>query len=174
MNEVLKNIKERRSIRKFKPDMPAKEDLEKVIEAGLFAASGMNRQDSIIIAMTNKELRDKLSAANAGVMGKTGIDPFYGAPAVLVVLASKEAPTYIYDGTLTMGNLMLAARSLGLGTVWVHRAKEVFGTDEWKACLKELGIEGEYEGIGHCAIGYPDCDWPAEIARNEGRVFWVE
>lgn len=173
MNEVLKTIKERRSIRKFKPDMPAKEDLEKVVEAGLFAASGMNRQDPIVIAVTNKELRDKLSAANAAVMGKD-IDPFYGAPAVLVVLAAKEAPTYIYDGALTMGNLMLAAKSLGLGTVWVHRAKEEFETEEWKAFLKELGVEGEYEGIGHCAIGYPDCDWPAIIDRKEGRVFWVE
>lgn len=174
MNEVLKTIKERRSIRKFKPDMPAREDLEKIAEAGIYAASGMGRQSPVIIAVTNKEFRDKISAANAAIMGKDdGFDPFYGAPVIFIVLSAKDVPTHVYDGALVMGNLMLAAKSLGLGSIWIHRAKEEFEKDEWKACLKELGVEGEYEGIGHCAIGYADCDLPEAAPRKEGRIIWA-
>ena len=112
-------------------------------------------QSSIIIAITNKETRDKLSKLNAKIMG-ADIDPFYGAPVVLVVLAKKDIPTHVYDGSLVMENLMLAANSLGIGSCWIHRAKEEFETDEGKEILKSLGIEEEYEGIGHCILGYKD------------------
>lgn len=174
MNEVLKTIKERRSIRKFKADMPAKEDIEKVVEAGIYAPSGMGKQSSMVIAVTDKETRDKISAANAAIMGKgADFDPFYGAPVILIVLSSKDVPTHVYDGALTMGSMMLAAKSLGLGSIWIHRAKEEFETDECKAFLKELGVEGEWEGIGHCALGYADCDLPEAAPRKEGRILWV-
>ena len=99
-------------------------------------------------------------------MGTTG-DPFYGAPVVLVVLADKSRPTYLYDGSLVMGNLMLAAHSLGLGSCWIHRAKETFEREEGKAILKELGIEGDYEGIGNCVIGY------AKEPAKEAAPYWV-
>lgn len=173
MNEVIRSLEERRSIRSFKPDMPSKELLEQVIEAGLYAASGMGKQSPIILAITDKKVRDRLSAANAAVMGGTD-DPFYGAPAVLVVLADKSVGTYVYDGSLVMGNLMNAAHSLGLGSIWIHRAKEEFEQPEWKALLKELGVEGEYEGIANCAIGYAACEQPEAAERREGRVYWVE
>lgn len=175
MNEVIKAMKERRSIRKFKAEMPLKADLEQIVEAGLYAANGRGRQAVITIAVTDKELRDKLSAVNNEIMGgPEGNDPFYGAPAILIVLANKEVPTAPYDGSLVMGNLMLAAHSLGLGSIWIHRAKEEFEMPEYQKLLKDLGIEGEWEGIGHCAVGYIDGENPAAAPRNDGRVFWVE
>lgn len=175
MNEVIKAMKERRSIRKFKAEMPSKADLEQIVEAGLYAANGRGRQAVITIAVTDKELRDKLSAVNNEIMGgPEGNDPFYGAPAILIVLANKEVPTAPYDGSLVMGNLMLAAHSLGLGSIWIHRAKEEFEMPEYQKLLKDLGIEGEWEGIGHCAVGYINGENPAAAPRNDGRVFWVE
>ncbi len=175
MNEVIKAMKERRSIRKFKAEMPSKADLEQIVEAGLYAANGRGRQAVITIAVTDKELRDKLSAVNNEIMGgPEGNDPFYGAPAILIVLANKEMPTAPYDGSLVMGNLMLAAHSLGLGSIWIHRAKEEFEMPEYQKLLKDLGIEGEWEGISHCAVGYIDGENPAAAPRNDGRVFWVE
>lgn len=175
MNEIMKAIKERRSIRKFKPDMPTKEALEQIIEAGLYAASGMGKQTVITIAVTNKEIRDALSEANRSIGGwEEGFDPFYGAPVILIVLADKSSGTRIYDGSLVMGNMMLAAHSLGLGSIWIHRAKEEFETDQWQKLLADLGVEGEWEGIGHCAVGYIDGEIPKAAARKDNRVFWVE
>ena len=164
-----------RCIRKFKPDMPSKEDLNQIIEAGLYAASGMGKQAAIIVAVTNKELRDKLSEMNRRIGGwEKGFDPFYGAPAVLVVLADKNCPTHVYDGSLVMGNMMLEAKALDLGNIWIHRAKEEFELPEYKQLLKDLGVEGEWEGIGHCVVGYADGDLPKAAPRKENRVFWVE
>ena len=175
MNDIINAMKERRSIRKFKPDMPEKADLEQIVEAGLYAASGMGKQAGMIIAVTNKEIRDKLAEANRKIGGwKEGFDPFYGAPVVFVVLADKNAFTYVYDGSLVLGNMMLAAHSLGLGSIWIHRAKEEFEQDEWKQLLSELGVDGDWEGIGHCAVGYIDGDAPAAAPRKDGRVHWVE
>lgn len=174
MSEVLNKMQTRRSIRKFKSDRIPKEVLEKIIDAGTYAASGMNKQVGIIVAVTNKEVRDKLSKANARVMGNEATDPFYGAPVVLVVLASKEARTYVYDGSLVMGNLMLAAHELGIGSCWIHRAKEVFEQPEWQEWLKSIGIEGDYEGVGNCVLGYVDGEYPAVPPRKENRVFYVE
>ena len=174
MSDVLNKIKTRRSIRRFKSDMIPKEILEQIMEAGIYAASGMNTQNTIVVAVTNKEIRDKMSKANAAVMGATDRDPFYGAPVVLVVLANKGRGTIVYDGSLVMGNLMLAAHELGIGSCWIHRAKEVFEQPEWKEWLASLGIEGEYEGIGNCVLGYVDGEYPDVLARKEGRMFFVE
>ena len=175
MNEIIKAMKERRSIRKFKAEMPPKEMIEQVIDAGLYAASGKNEQAVITIAVTNKEFRDKLMKDNRDVGGwAESYDPFYGAPVILIVLGRKSRITYVYDGSLVIGNMMLAAHSLGLGSIWIHRAKEEFETEEYQALLKELGIEGEWEGIGHCALGYMDCELPAPPQRKDGRVYWIE
>ena len=167
MNEIIKAMETRRSIRGYKEDMVPEELIAEVVEAGTYAATGMGRQSPIILAVTNKEVRDRLSKVNAEIMGTTG-DPFYGAPVVLVVLADKSRPTYLYDGSLVMGNLMLAAHSLGLGSCWIHRAKETFEREEGKAILKELGIEGDYEGIGNCVIGY--AKEPAKDAAPKNRL----
>ena len=175
MNETLKAMKERRSNRKFKPDMPKKEDLEQIVEAGLYAANGRGQQATVTVAVTNKEMREKISEINRKTGGwDEGFDPFYGAPVILIVLADKNCRTYIYDGSLVMGNMMLAAHSLGLGSIWIHRAKEEFETEEWRKFLSDLGIEGEWEGIGHCAVGYMDGQLPKAAERKNGRIYWVE
>lgn len=174
MNEIIKAMKERRSIRSFKADMPAKEDIEQIIEAGLYAANARGQQQVITVAVTDKALRDKLMDANRKIGGwNEGFDPFYGAPVILIVLAAADWPNRVYDGSLVMGNMMLAAHSLGLGSIWIHRAKEEFEQEEWKALLKELGVSGEWEGIGHCAVGYAEGDIPAAAPRKDGRVFWA-
>ncbi len=175
MNEVIKAIKERRSIRKFKPDMPEKAELEQIIESSLYAASAKGKQSAIILAVTNKELRDRIAEENRRIGGfPEGFDPFYGAPAVLIVLAEKEWANRVYDGSLVMGNMMLAAHSLGLGSIWIHRAKQEFEEPEYRQLLKDLGVEGEWEGIGHCAVGYIDGEIPQAAERKPNRVFWAE
>ena len=173
MYDLIEKLQKRRSVRNFKPDAVPKEMIEQIIEAGLYAPSGMNRQSPIIIAITAKEERDKLSELNRKIMGSDK-DPFYGAPVVLVVLADKTIPTYIYDGSLVMENLMLAAYDLGLGSCWIHRAKEEFEMPEGKAILAKLGIHGNYEGIGHCILGYTEGIYPEPSPRKEGRVYYIE
>lgn len=175
MNDIIKAMEERRSIRKFKADMPAKEDLEQIIEAGLYAANGMGAQGVIAVAVTNKELRDKISEDNRKIGGwAEGFDPFYGAPAMIIVLGNKEVGTRVFDGSLMMGNMMLAAHSLGLGSIWIHRAQQEFEMDGYKQLLADNGIEGEWEGIAHCAVGYIDGENPAPAPRKENRVFFIE
>ena len=165
-DEALKLIESRRSIRSYKPDMVPDDLINKVIEAGTFAATGGGRQSPIIIAVKDRKTRDKLSKLNADIMGAE-TDPFYGAPVVLIVLADRSSSTYLYDGSLVMGNLMLAAHALGLGSCWIHRAKEEFDRPEGKEILKDLGITGDYEGIGHCILGYIDGDVPEAKPRKE-------
>ena len=172
MNEVIKAIKERRSVKSYKPDAIPTELLDAVLEAGTYAPTGRNRQSPIIIAVTDKTTRDKLAKLNAEIMGFDG-DPFYGAPAVLVVLADRSRSTYLYDGSLVMENLMLAAHSLGLGSCWIHRAKEVFDSDEGKEILASLGIEGDYEGIGNCIIGYTDTPPAERKPRKESYIYKI-
>lgn len=175
MNSIIRSMERRRSIRNFKPDMPAKEELWEIVEAGLFAPSGMNRQSAVTLVVTNRELRDRIAEANRKIGGwPEGFDPFYGAPAILIVLADKSSATGIYDGSLVMGNMMNAAFSLGLGSIWIHRAKEEFELPEYRQLLNDLGVEGEWEGIGHCAVGYMDGELPSPAERKDGRVFWIE
>lgn len=174
MSEVLKEMKERRSIRKYKSEMVPQDVLDKIIEAGLYAASGKGTQNTIIIQVTKKELRDEIAEMNRKIGGwEEGFDPFYGAPAMLIVLAKKDWPTGIYDGSLVMGNLMLAAHDLGIGSCWIHRAKEEFETQWGMELLKSLGIEDEYEGIGHYALGYVDGEYPNTPERKENRVYYI-
>ena len=173
MNEIINAMIERRSCKSFKSDMLPKETIDEIITAGLWAANGRALQTPVIIAVTDKETRDKLSELNAAVMGAES-DPFYNAPVVLIVLAPKEHPNRVYDGSLVMGNLMLAAHSMGVGSCWIHRAKEVMATEEGKAILKAAGLEGEWEGIGNCVIGYPDGPLKEAQKRKDGRVYRVE
>lgn len=173
MNDVIKAMVERRSVRSFKPDMPPKEDIDQIIEAGLYAPNSMGKQATIIVAVTNRELRDKIAADNAHIIGREG-DPFYGAPVILIALADKNWPNRVYDGSLVMGNMLLAAHALGLGGIWIHRARQEFEEPEYQQLLKDLGVEGEWEGIGHCAVGYIDGEMPEPAKRRENRVFRAE
>ena len=172
MNETLKTLMERRSCRSYKSDPVPAEILDQILEAGTFAATGMGKQSPIMIAVTDQKVRDRLSRMNADVMGATN-DPFYGAPTVIVVLADKAVPTYLYDGSLVMGNLMNAAHSLGIASCWIHRAKEEFASEEGKAILKELGIEGDYEGIGHCILGYAAQENKTAAPRKDHYIYRI-
>jgi|GEM_PF-33764 len=174
MDGAKRALLERRSCRDFKPDMVEKDKIEAIVKAGTYAPTGMNRQAPIIIAVTNKEIRDKFMRLNASILGRDG-DPFYGAPVVLIVLVDKNAsPTWSYDGPIVMQNMMLMAHDLGLGSCWIHRAKEEFQSLDGKMLLKALGIEGDYEGVGHCVIGYPASEPMEASERKENYVYWVE
>ena len=174
MNETLKVLESRRSCRSFKPDMIKKEELDAIIKAGTYAANGMGQQSPVIIAVTSKELRDSISEENRKIGGwDEGFDPFYGAPVILIVLADKSMPTYVYDGALVMGNLMNAAESLGVASIWIHRAKEEFNSEFGKKLLEKLGITGDYEGIGHCALGYATQPPKEAASRKEDYVYFA-
>lgn len=174
MSNVFDNMKSRRSIRKYKPDSVPENLIKKIMEAGSYAATGKNWQSPIVIAVTNPRLRDKISDMNRRIGGwEEGFDPFYGAPVILIVLADKSRPTYIYDGSLVMGNMMLEAHELGLGSCWIHRAKEEFESEEGKEILHSLGIEGDYEGIGHLALGYIEGEVPEMKPRKENWVYYA-
>lgn len=175
--EVMNAILERRSCKGYKPDTVPEDVLEQILKAGTYAACGMGRQSPVILAVTDRAMRDRIAALNAAVMGKgPEFDPFYGAPVICVVLADRDIGTYLYDGSLVMGNMMLAARSLGVDSCWIHRAKEVFEGEEGQAILKELGIEGNYEGIGNCILGYKDENIPYRdrAPRKDNYVYYVK
>ena len=175
MSSTLEQMKSRRSIRRYKSDPIPQELMDQILEAGLYAASGMNEQNTIMIQVSDKALRDEISRRNREIGGwGEGFDPFYGAPEMIIVLAKKDWRNRVYDGSLVMGNLMLAAHELGLGSCWIHRAKEEFETEWGKELLRSLGITEEYEGIGHCALGYPDGPLPQAPARKPGRVYCIK
>ena len=172
MNEVIKNILNRRSIRKYKNKDVEEYLIDEILKAGTYAPTGRNSQSPIIIAITNKDIKNKLAKINASVMN-SNFDPFYGAPVVLVVLADKKIPTYLYDGCLVMENMMLAASSLGLGSCFIHRAKEKFETKEGKEILKELGISDDYVGIANMILGYPD-EEKAPSPRKDNYIYKIK
>lgn len=173
MNEALQMLKTRRSVRSYQTKQVEKEVLDQILEAGTYAASGMNKQSAIMIAVQDPEMVQYLSKLNAGIMGTDG-DPFYGAPTVVVVLANRaESYTYLEDGCLVMGNLMNAAASLGVDSCWIHRAKQMFELPEGKELLKQWGIQGDYVGIGNCILGYGAGEKPEAKPRKENYVYRV-
>lgn len=175
MDTLMETIKTRRSNRKYKSDMVPKEIIQQITEAGTYAPTGMNKQSPIIIAVTNQEIRNRIAKTNQEIGGwKEDFDPFYGAPVILAVLADKNWVTRVNDGSLVMGNLMLAAHELGLGSCWIHRAKETFEMTEWKEWLQSLGIEGEYEGIAFCALGYIEGEAPQAAPRKKDWVYFAD
>ena len=173
-NKVIDSLLSRRSIRSYRPEQIRDEELEAILKAGTYAASGRNRQSAIMIAVQDAQTVALLSKMNAEIMG-SNIDPFYGAPTVIVVLADKTVPTHFEDGCLVMGNLMNAAYAVGVDSCWIHRAREEFESEEGKALLREWGVENaeNYVGIGHCILGYRDCEYPAPIPRKENYIYKV-
>ena len=172
MNEIIKAMKERRSIRKYKSEQIKDTELEQILEAGLYAASGRGQQATKLVVVQDKDTIARLSKMNAAVMG-ADTDPFYGAPTVITVFADRERVTCVEDGSLVIGNMMLAAHSIGVDSCWIHRAKEVFDSQEGKELMAEWGVDADYFGVGNCILGYRDCDYPAAPARKEGRIIRV-
>lgn len=173
MGNTLEVIERRISCKKYQDKKVPADIVEKITKAGTFSATGMDKQSPVILVVENKEIRDRISKLNAAVMNAK-YDPFYGAPQVLVVLADKSIPTYIYDGSLVMGNMMIAAEELGVGACWIHRAKEVFDSEEGKQILKDAGLVGDYEGIGNLVIGYQEGEKRVKSPRKDGYVVWVK
>ena len=172
MNNTVSDIMNRRSIRKYKPEQISREELDTVLQAGICAPTVMNRQSPLVIAVQNKEVRDRLSRMNAAVLG-TDSDPFYGAPTVVVVLADANSPHAVQDGSLVMGNLMNAANAIGLGSCWINRAKEMFATEEGKQLLAQWGVEGDVIGVANCILGYPDKN-PAIKPRKPDYIRYID
>lgn len=173
-NECVKNLIERRSVKSYGPDPVTDEELDTILNAASYSPSGMGKQPVIMVAVQSKKVRDQLSRMNAKFMGNADFDPFYGAPTVVVVLADRASYTYLYDGSIVLGNLLNAAHAIGVDSCWIHRAKEEFDSEEGKALLKEWGIEGDYEGIGHCILGHIRGDYPQAKERREGRIIRIK
>ena len=169
--EAMKNLLERRSIRRYKDTQVPDQLLDKVLEAGLYAPTGMNRQNVVMVAVRDKATRDQMMNMNAAVMGSQN-DPFYGAPCVIVVLGDPEIYPVVENGSLVLGNLMNAAHALGLGSCWIHRARQTFETEEGKELLRAWGLKETLVGIGNCILGYPDED-PSPKPRLDGRIIKV-
>ncbi len=171
MNETIKNLIDRRSVRAYSDKQITKEDLDVILEAGKYAPSGMNRQPTVMVVVQKEETLEILRRLNiAAKPGMSSHDPFYGAPTVVVVLVDRRVHTAVEDGSLVMGNLMNAAHSIGVASCWIHRAKETFETEEGKALLKKWGLDENYMGVGNCILGYIDGDYPAAKERKEGFI----
>ena len=170
MNETLKVLKERRSIRKYRPEQVTEQDLNAILEAGTWAPTAKNLQTPVMVAVQDPETIAHMSALNAEIMGKPGTDPFFGAPTVVVVLADGTQSNWLQDGSLVMGNLMTAAAATGVGSCWVNRAMELFDRPEGRALLKRWGLPETLRGVGNCVLGYPDGPAPAPKPRKEG---WI-
>lgn len=168
MNDAMNNLLTRRSVRKYTNEQVPDELLDQVLEAGLYAPSGMNTQNIVMVAVRDKETRDLLSKLNAAVMGSQN-DPFYGAPCVIVVLGNEEKYLAVENGSLVMGNLMNAAHAVGLGSCWIHRAQQVFDGPEGKELLKKWGLPETLKGVGHCILGYA-AESPEAKPRVDGRI----
>ena len=172
MNEATKNLLERRSVRGYKKDLVPADVLDEILEAGKYAPSGMGQQKTLMVVTQDPELVEKLSRMNADVMGAKS-DPFYGAPTVVIVFADSEQGTCVENGSLVMGNLMNAAHAVGVDSCWIHRAREVFDSEEGKALKAEWGVPESYIGIGHCVLGYRSGEYPEAKARKDGFVIRV-
>ena len=173
MANTLDDLKNRRSCRSYQPRQITEEELQQVLEAGMYAPTGRGAQAPVIVVVQDPDTIETLRNMNASILGNPEADPFYGAPTVLIVLADKSCPTYLYDGSCVMDNLLNAAQAVGLGACWIHRAKEEFESAEGKAMLEQWGVQGDYEGIGHCVLGYRADAVPAPAPRKANYVYYV-
>lgn len=173
MNDVIKCLVERRSIKSFQSKMVEDEKINEIVKAGMYAPTAMNLQSPNIIVITNEETKKEIRNKNCEIMGNYNIDPFHNAPVIILVIA-KNTPTAVYDGSCVIDNMLNAAYSLGLGACWIHRAKEEMESDFGKKILAKLRLEGDYVGIGHVAVGYPEGDIPKTKPRKENYVYYIK
>lgn len=169
MKETIKDLLTRRSIRKYKAEQIKNEELDAILECGLYAPTAMGKQSPLVVVAQEPGLVKKLSAMNGAIWGRD-IDPFYGAPTAVLVFAENGNPNSVQDASLVLGNLMNAAHAIGLGSCWINRCKEMFETHEGKQLLKDWGVQGDYDGVGICILGYADGDAPEPKPRREGYI----
>ena len=162
--EFLDLLLTRRSVRAYKPDPVPTALLEEVLRAGTYAPTGGGRQSPVLVAVTDKAARDEISRLNAAVMGKD-TDPYYGAPVLVLALADPASSTWVEDASCALENMMLAAHALGLGSVWVHREREIFDSEAGKALLRAWGLPETLRGVGSIALGYASGHAPAPAPR---------
>ncbi|WP_295625788.1 nitroreductase family protein [uncultured Intestinimonas sp.] len=170
--EVLRCLLTRRSVRAYEPRQITEDELEAVLQAGLYAPCGMGSQKVYFAAVQDKAVRDRLSAMNRAILGSDS-DPYYGAPTIVVVLADPERYTWVEDGSCALTAMMEAAHAVGLGSCWIHRARQMFDSPEEKELLKQWGLPETLQGVGSLALGYPAQEPPAPPARKPGRVVKV-
>jgi nitroreductase len=171
--EALEVLKNRRAIRKFKADQITKEELSAVLEAGTFAPTGAGTQGVQIVAVQTPAYLERVKALNARILGRPGMDPYYGAPTVVLVFETEKCYTRMLDGAAVCTNMVNAAYAAGLGSCWIHRCKEMFETPEGKELLKEWGLPENLTGVSSLALGYADCPQPQAAPRREGYVLIV-
>jgi nitroreductase len=169
MNETMKSLLNRRCIRAYKSAQITDEELNTVLEAGKFAPSGANRQSALLIVVQDADTMRVISRMNQEIAGADS-DPYYGAPTVILALADGTTTTPVEDASLALGNMFNAAYSLGLGSCWVHRTRQMFESDEGKALLEKWGVQGDYIGVGSCTLGYPEGEHPQAAPRKDGFV----
>jgi nitroreductase len=174
MNETLKTLLNRRSIRKYKSEQIKEEDLNAILEAGKYAPSGANQQSALFVVVQDQETLSTIARLNATVVGNPSYNPYYGAPTVILVFGDTRNVTPIEDASLALGNMYNAAYSLGLGSCWVHRTKEMFDNEEGKALLEKWGVKEEFVGVGSCTLGYPDCEHPTPAPRKDNFVINIK
>ena len=170
MNETLRVLRERRSIRKYKAEQITDAELDAILEAGTWAPTGMGKQSPVMVVVQDAETIAYMSGLNAEIQGNPGVDPFYGAPTVVVVLADSTNPNWLKDGSLVMGNLMNAAASLHVGSCWINRAEELFDRPEGKELLKKWGLPENYRGVGNCILGYAEGEPSIPKPRKEDYI----
>lgn len=173
MNEAMRILKERRSIRRYRPEQISREALDAILEAGLYAASAKNLQSTRLVAVQDRAVIDRMAKWNAEIWGREGVDPFFGAPTVVVVLSDSNYPNWLQDGALVMGNLMNAAAATGIGSCWVNRAMETFDRPEGKALLAQWGLTENWRGVGNCVLGYADEPLLHDMARKPDRILYI-
>lgn len=181
MNETLKTILNRRSIRSYKPEQLRDEELQTILEAGKFAPSGMNTQPWHFTVVQNKELLQSINATIRESLLKSGnefmkerakaenFSVFYHAPTLLLVSGDENALTPQYDCTFAMANMLLAAESLGIGACFIYGVVSTLNTAEGEALRKELGIPAGYKIYCSAACGYK-AEAPSPAPRKEGTV----
>ena len=173
MNQTLLDaIKSRRSNRSFSPDQVQEAHLAPVLEAGTYAPTAMGRQTPVIVAVQDRETIAQLSKMNAAVIGKD-MDPYYGAPTIVLVLGPDNAGTVVEDCTCVLNTMLLAAHAMDLAAVWVHREKEMFDTAEGKALLKKWNLPETLRGVGSIAVGYPAQPAPEAPPRKSDYIVRV-
>ena len=173
MNETVNTLLARRSIRKYRHEQIKDEELDCILKCGQYAMTARGEQPWFFVAVQDDETKKQLSEMNAAVMG-SHMDPYYGAPTVIIVLADSKAKEPVADASLAIGNMANAAASLGIGSCWINREKEMFETPDGKALLEKWNISKDYIGVGALILGYPEGDAPKAAPRKEGNILIIK